>query len=104
VGRILREHDDLDYLTLNLHPLKSKFAEAFSSHGWQTENLVNGDLKLKKDSVKVHLGNIEFGEAAKWTHNGEKGSLLFPVSWLNLDVVEFSGMELMLLHLNYNTS
>ena len=94
VGRILREHDDLDYLTLNLHPLKSKFAEAFSSHGWQTENLVNGDLKLKKDSLKVHLGNVEFGEAAKWTHNGEKGSLLFPVSWLNLDVVEFSGMEL----------
>ncbi len=94
MGRILREHDDLDYLTLDLHLLRSKFAEVFSSHGWQAENLVNGDLKRKKDGIKVHLGNVECGEVATWTHNGEKGSLLFPVSWLILDVVEFSGMEL----------
>lgn len=94
VGRILREHDDLDYLTLNLYSLKSKFAEAFSSHGWQTENVVNGDLRLKKDGIKVHLGNVELGDVAKWTHNGEKGSLLFPVLWLGMDVVEFYEMEL----------
>jgi len=65
VGQILREHDDLDYLTLDLHLLKSKFAETFSSYGWQAENIVNGDLKLKKDGVKVHLGNVEIGEASK---------------------------------------
>jgi hypothetical protein len=93
-GQILREHDDLDYLTLDLHSLNSKFAEEFSGSGWQVKNLVNGDLKLKKDSVRVHLGNVELGEIAKWTHNGEKGSLLFPDSWLRFEVVRFSGVEL----------
>lgn len=94
VGRVLREHDDLDYLTLNLHALKSKFAEVFLRDGWQAKNLVNGDLKLKKDDFKIHMGNVELGETAKWTHNGEKGSLLFPVSWLRFDPVEFVGMKL----------
>ncbi len=27
MGQFLREHDDLDYLTLDLHSLNSKFAE-----------------------------------------------------------------------------
>ncbi len=94
MGRMLREHDDLDYLTLNLHQWKVRFEEAFSQHGWQTKNLANGDLKLKKDGIQVQLGNVEFGEVATWTHNGEKGSLLFPAAWLSLDVVEFYGMEL----------
>ena len=43
---------------------------------------------------KVHLGNVEFSDIATWTHNGEKGSLLFPVSWLSLDAVKFYGSEL----------
>ncbi len=94
VGRILRDHDDLDCLTSNLHALKPKFTETFLSDGWQSKNLINGDLKLKKDGIQVHLGNVELGETAKWTHNGERGSLLFPVSWLGFDLVEFSGMEL----------
>jgi len=94
VGRILREHDDLDYLTLNLYLLKINLSEVFSSYGWRVENLVNGDLKLKKDGIKVHLGNVELDKTAKWTHNGEKGSLLFPGSWLSFDVVEFVGMKL----------
>jgi hypothetical protein len=94
MGRILREHDDIDYLTLNLQRLKSHMAEIFSGHGWQAKDLVNGDLSLKKDNVKVHLGNIEIESVAKWTHNGEKGALFFPVSWLSLDVVEFQGSEL----------
>lgn len=94
VGRILRAHDDLDYLTLNLHRLKSQFAETFSHHGWQTKDLENGDLSLKKGNVRVHLGNVEAGDVARWTHNGEKGALLFPVSWLSLDTIEFYGREL----------
>src|SRR5574341_676808 len=93
MGRILREHDDLDYLALNLHQLRLRFVEAFSNYGRQAENVVNGDLRLKKEDIKVHLGNVEFGEHAEWTHNGEKGSLLFPISWLSLDVIEFSGTE-----------
>jgi hypothetical protein len=94
MGRILREHADIDYLTLNLHRLKSQIAETFWGHGWQAKDVVNGDLRLKKDNVKVHLGNVEIGTVAKWTHNGDKGALLFPVSWLCLDVVEFHGREL----------
>ena len=94
MGRILREHDDLDYLTWNLYLLKLDFIEAFSSYGWQVQILVNGDLKLKKDCVKVQLGNVELGENAKWTHNSEQGSLFFPASWLKLDSIEFLGMEL----------
>ncbi len=93
MGRILREHDDLDYLTLNLHPLRRRLEELFSDHGWQTENLPNGDLRLKKGKIKVQLGNVECGHLAKWTHNGEKGSLLFPVLWLGPDAVEFCGIE-----------
>jgi hypothetical protein len=59
MGQILREHDDLDYLTLNLHLLSSQFVEAFLNYGWRAEDLVNGDLKLKKDRVKAHLGNVD---------------------------------------------
>lgn len=94
VGRMLREHDDVDYLTLNLHGLKSEVVQIFSSHGWQPKELENGDLSLKKENIKVHLGNVELGNIARWTHNGEKGALLFPVSWLNADAVEFYGREL----------
>jgi len=94
MGTILRKHDDLDYLTLNLHQKKSKFVEVFSGHCWETKNLVNGDLKLKKNGVEVHLGNVGCSDVAKWMHNGEKGSLLFPVSWLSFDRVEFYRSEL----------
>lgn len=92
-GRILREHDDLDYLTLNLHEWKSEIAEVFSRLGWQAKDLANGDLKLKKDNIKVHLGNVEFTRVARWTHNGNKGVLLFPISWLSAQVSEFYGIE-----------
>jgi hypothetical protein len=93
MGRILREHDDIDYLTLNLYKLKAEITKVFSSHGWQPKDLVNGDLGLKKDNIKVHMGNVELGNVARWTHNGEKGALLFPVPWLSVEGVEFYGVE-----------
>jgi len=92
--RVLREHDDLDYLTLNLHQLMDRFEEMFAGQGWQAHIYENGDLRLEKDGLKVHLGNVEFGELARWTHNGEKGSLLFPLSWLSPAVMPFHGMDL----------
>ena len=73
MDRILREHDDVDYLTLNLHPLQSKIVEMFISHGWQTKNLSNGDLSLKKEGVKMHLGNVEFDELASGRTTVRKG-------------------------------
>jgi hypothetical protein len=93
-GRVLREHGDLDYLTSNLYPLKGRFEEVFSNHGWQTHTYSNGDLRLKKDSIKLQLGNVEIDEVVRWTHNGEKGSLLFPLSWLRADVMPLYEMDL----------
>jgi hypothetical protein len=92
-GRILRDHDDLDYLTLNLCQHRERLAQAFSSHGWQTSIVANGDLKLRKGAVKIELGNVEIETVATWTHNGEKGSLCFPAAWLDLQVIEFCGIE-----------
>ena len=93
-GRILREHEDLDYLTLNLHNLKSQFTELFESIGWQVQNLDNGDIKLRKDGLKIQLGHVEFTDKAKWTHNGEKGHIYFPIKWLRQEMIRFYGIEL----------
>lgn len=92
-GKFLREHDDLDYLTMNLHQLKSQISEKFINCGWSTKNLENGDLKLTKDDVKIHLGHIELSDKVNWTHNGEKGSLFFPLSWLPFEVIDFYGAK-----------
>lgn len=93
VGRVLREHDDLDYLTWNLYALKDKFAEAFARLGWQAETLENGDLRLTKEGVRIHLGQVQFLSRARWTHNGKKGALLFPPEWLRLEPVKFCGVK-----------
>ena len=92
-GDFLREHDDLDCLTMNLHQLKSQFSGMFKNLGWGTQNLENGDLKLTKDNIKIHLGHIDLSDKVTWTHNGEKGSLIFPVSWLSLETTEFRGVK-----------
>jgi hypothetical protein len=88
-GKFLREHNDLDYLTKDLHQLKSQFSRSFLELGWETENLENGDLRCEKDDVKIHFGHVVFSENVKWTHNGEKGSLVFPVSWLPIKATAF---------------
>jgi hypothetical protein len=91
---MLREHDDLDYLTWNLHSLRTALTEKFTAQGWLAQAVENGDLCLKKDRVKIHLGNIEFRTHIKWTHNGEKGYLLFPVTWLRMSPVPFYDVEI----------
>jgi hypothetical protein len=55
--------------------------------------LENGDLKVEKDRIKLHFGNVEFGELARRTHNGEKGSLCFPLSWLSRTAMPFYGLQ-----------
>ena len=92
-GGFLREHDDLDCLTMNLHQLKSQFSGVFKKLRWVTKDLENGDLKLTKDNIKIHLGHIKLSDKVTWTHNGEKGSLIFPVSWLPLEMTEFCGVK-----------
>lgn len=90
---LLREHDDLDYLTLNLHSLIPQFSKLFAGSGWQVNVLENGDLKVKREGVKIQLGHVEVSEKARWTHNGKKGSIWFPRDWLHLQSVNFCGVE-----------
>ncbi len=93
-NQILREHDDLDYLTLNLHSLIPEFVKLFENCGWQTQLLINGDLKIRRSGVKIHMGHVELSDNARWTHNGEQGSIWFPQEWLNTNPVIFCGIEI----------
>jgi hypothetical protein len=93
-NRILREHDDLDYLTLNLHSLIPQFSDLFAISGWQVNVLENGDLKVKQEGVKIQLGHVELSNEARWTHNGEKGSIWFPSDWIKSRSVNFCGIEI----------
>ncbi|HEY3311801.1 MAG TPA: hypothetical protein VGK00_09195 [Anaerolineales bacterium] len=81
--QILREHDDVDYLTHNLHHLIPQVTTHFDNHNWRSDLLENGDLKLTRDDIKIHLGHVEFTDKVRWTHNGEKGSIWFPREWLD---------------------
>ena len=92
-NHILRDHDDLDYLTLNLHNHLLEFAELFANSGWGVKTLENGDLGAKREGVKVQLGHVEFSDNARWTHNGEKGSIWFPVDWLDSKSKVFCGVD-----------
>ncbi|HSL44090.1 MAG TPA: hypothetical protein VK897_11705 [Anaerolineales bacterium] len=93
-NRSLREHDDLDYLTLNLHSLMPEFITLFEEDGWQTILLSNGDLNIKSSGVKIHLGHVEISGKARWTHNGDKGSIWFPCECLNPHPKKFCGFEI----------
>lgn len=92
-NRFLREHDDLDYLTLNLHSLIPQFTKLFENCGWQANLLENGDLKLEREGIKIHLGHVELSDKVRWTHNGDKGSIWFPQEWLISKPVSFCGIE-----------
>ena len=81
-GRILRNHRDLDYLTLHLHELIDPLTGMFQAAGWQARHLENGDLKLEKNETAIQLGHLEISGSMRWAHNGELGSLYFPTDWL----------------------
>jgi hypothetical protein len=93
-NRILREHEDLDYLTLNSHGYLPEFTKMFENSGWRTDLLENGDLQLRREEVKIHLGHVELSNKARWTHNGDQGSIWFPPGWLNTEPVNFCGVEI----------
>jgi hypothetical protein len=92
-GCFLREHRDLDYLTLNLHTLVREFAEGFEDAGWQSRRLGNGDLKLEREGIKIQLGHVEILGFAKWTHDGERGYVSFPEGWLSSRPFRFCDVE-----------
>ncbi|MBN1995758.1 MAG: hypothetical protein JW953_23940 [Anaerolineae bacterium] len=93
-GHLLREHQDLDYLTENLHTLIPQLSALFVAQGWQPEKLANGDLRVTKSGFKIHLGHLELAIEAKWSHNGEKGYLCFPRAWLQPEPVQFYNVKL----------
>ncbi|MBD3280280.1 hypothetical protein GF389_02020 [Candidatus Dojkabacteria bacterium] len=92
--KILREHDDVEHLVLNIYDYIPKLQEMFTSEGWNTEILENGDLRVKKDGAKLHLGHLEVSDKARWYHNGKKGVIVFPESWLNPNPIQFQGMKI----------
>jgi hypothetical protein len=93
-GRFLREHHDLDYLTLELGKYNRPLTEFFQNSGWQVQPLVNGDLKLINDEIEIQLGNVIIAGEACWTHNGRLGSLFFPLAWLNDQSKKFYDIEI----------
>lgn len=92
-GQFLREHNDIDYLTLNLLPLRPQFIEAFKQTDWQVKVVINEDVTARKNGVKLHLGNVRLGNQVTWTHNGEEGVLTFPLDWLSKEAHKFCGVK-----------
>lgn len=92
-GRLLREHQDVDYLTVDLVRLKPQLEALCEHQGWATKELANRDLSLRRDGARVQLGNVEVVDSAtaRWTHNGEQGHVDFPRQWLNPQPVRFCG-------------
>jgi len=94
-GKILREHHDLDYLTLRLHELIEPLTLHFQNMGWHVRRLENGDLKIEKDGIKIHAGHVmTLKQEVRWTHNGDLGSLYFPVEWLSQTPKRFQDSEI----------
>ncbi len=87
-GRFMREHGNLDYLTLHLHDLADPLARRFQDVGWQTRQLKKEDLK-----IDIQLGHIDIFKDVRWTHNGEAGPLYFPAEWLETQARCFYDVE-----------
>ncbi|HOG48208.1 MAG TPA: hypothetical protein PLJ35_21230 [Anaerolineae bacterium] len=92
-GRVLREHDDIDYLTVDLPALKPQLAGLFAAHGWPAKELSNGDLSPRRHGLKMQLGQIALGARVRWTYDGDRGYLEFPLAWLRPHPVRFCGLE-----------
>ena len=94
-GKLLRQHDDCEHLVLNLYDYLERIQEVFNLLGWETKVLENGDLKVKKDHIKIHFGHLtKKNGTAEWYHNGKLGKIVFPETWLNSDNIVFSGKAL----------
>jgi hypothetical protein len=93
-GCFLREHDDLDYLTLHLHELIEPLSRRFQEAGWQAQQLSNGDLKMEKSAVEVRLGHIALTQEICWAHNGDLGSLFFPENRLVQEPKRFYDIDI----------
>ncbi len=92
-GRMLREHGDLDYLTVDLERLKPQLAALFAQHRWPCKVVANGDLSPRRGGFRMQLGNITLDEGVRWSFNGDKGFVVFPRTWLLAEPVCFCGVQ-----------
>ena len=92
-GRFLREHSDIDYLTVDLLQLRPQLLEYFEQADWQVKTVINGDVVATRDGIELHLGDVYLRNRAVWTHNGKNGILTFPLSWLRKKAVAFCGIQ-----------
>lgn len=91
-NKFLRDHHDIDCLTVDLHTLRDNFRTLFEKSGYKTEDLDNGDFRALKGDLKMHMGHLKIeDETVEWTHNGEKGSIFFPKNWLSENSNQFYG-------------
>jgi hypothetical protein len=91
-GKLLREHDDAEFLILNLYDFKQNIQNVFNDLNWETKIISNDDLVVKKDGMKIQFGHLEINsDKAIWLHNGLKGQIVFPKQWLNKKRLNFLG-------------
>ncbi|MEZ4861385.1 MAG: GNAT family N-acetyltransferase [Caldilineaceae bacterium] len=86
-GRLLRKHDDIDYLTVNLCELREAFTQQFATAGCTVSTVANGDPVVRGTGIKLHLGQLMVDGRARWVHNpnAPDGVLEFPATWLALE-------------------
>ena len=83
-SKFLREHDDIDCLMMNRNKLDKKVEKLFMQKGWSVSDM-NGVLSIKKDSNKIHMGNVETinNDLVKYTFYNGDVFISFPSTWLN---------------------
>jgi len=92
--QFLREHSDIDYFVRDLQRISRHLQDLLLSEGWTVVAILNNHLLVAiKDNVKLHLGHIEVDDVVKWKHNGNDGTITFPVSWLSENPVDFYGLK-----------
>lgn len=94
VGRVLREHSDIDYLTVDLRPLVDAFDARLAGQGWEARHALDDCLlAARREGIKLHLGHIHMGTCVDWKHNGDRGSIRFPSDWLHEEPLDFYGLQ-----------
>ena len=60
-GELLREHHDLDYLTVGLAALRPDLEVRFATRGWPAKVVANGDLSPRRSGFRMQLGQLALG-------------------------------------------
>lgn len=93
-GRLLREHSDLDYLTVDLDLHRPQLATLFAQHHWPATVVGHGDLAPQRGAYRMQLSNITVeGDRVRWIFSGAAGFLEFPRHWLHPHPVRFCGID-----------